>query len=91
MALIDCTIFGSAKNALTFGEHAVYYYNVGQRYTVKYSTLRGRDITALFGSIKLGDGPDLSLSGATDDGYLAHVIAELLRQIAAVFSPTPRP
>jgi hypothetical protein len=90
LALIDFTIFGSAKNALIFGEHAVYYHNVGH-YTVKYSTLRGRDITASFGSIKLGDGPDLSLSGATDDGYLAHVIAELLRQIAAAFSPTPRP
>ena len=88
LALIDCTIFGSAKNALIFGEHAVYYNNVGQRHTVKYSALRGRDITASFGAIKLGDGPDLSLSGATDDGHLAHVTAELLRQIATAFSST---
>jgi hypothetical protein len=83
LALIDCTIFESAKDALIFGEHTVYYHNNGERHAIKYSSLRGKNITASFGAIKIGDGPELSLSGATDDQFLAGVTSELLRKIAA--------
>jgi len=86
LALIDCTLWGSARDAVVFGEHAMYFHNGTASGKLPYKDLRGRTIKAGGCQVDLDRGMHCSLSGATDDGHTALVVAKLLRRLAELYS-----
>jgi hypothetical protein len=77
VALVDCTLFGTAKDAWVFGEQALYYHNVNQKHRIKYPTLTGALAKAEGSAIRIEGLAELSLFGAADDGYLTKLLLEL--------------
>jgi hypothetical protein len=67
LALLDCTVFGSAKDAVLFGERNIYYFNavasVERPGCVAYRDLAGRSITANGFEVSLGSGPGCNIAG----------------------------
>jgi hypothetical protein len=69
LALVDCTVLGSAKNCLLFGSKAVYYHNdraskSSGAGTIPYDELASRVVTAGgFGELSLGQDQYLNVSG----------------------------
>jgi ATP-dependent 26S proteasome regulatory subunit len=65
-ALVDCTVFGSAKDAVVIGSTAIYYRNCGKDGFLPYSDFPDRTFTALSNAdISLGRNLRLSLSGSS--------------------------
>lgn len=84
MGLIDCTVFGSAKNGLVFGTENAHYANVwtgkSRQGKIPYHDFPNRSFTMLGSSeISLDRGDTLVVSGSS---MKKEVIIDLLRAIA---------
>ncbi len=71
MALIDTTVFGSAKNCLIFSHTGIYYHNdwTGQQpggYFIAYSDIKGRSFTKVGAhEVNLDRGSSVDFSGSS--------------------------
>lgn len=67
LALLDCTVFGSAKDAVLFGARCLYYFNAvasdERPGRVAYSELPARSFTVNGFEVSLGEGPPCNLAG----------------------------
>lgn len=64
VAVLDCTVLGSAKDHWAFTDNALYYHVYGQRETIAYDQLKSLSYVPEKGSVLIG--PKLSMPlGAT--------------------------
>lgn len=82
LALIDCTVFGTASDAVVFGRKGIYFRNfTGHQGHVLYRQLSQLTIEAAGLYVTFGNGQVCDLTGSQFPG---DQLAALLREIAAV-------
>jgi ATP-dependent 26S proteasome regulatory subunit len=88
--LVDCTYFGSAKDALLFGKKAVYFSNGATSGFLPYSQFSERTFNHCPGSqtqVSIGEGIRIELNGSNLDAPTCIRILETVRKEASTVIP----
>lgn len=82
-AIVDCTYFGSAKNALIFGTRAIYFHNGGRSGFLPYSQFSQRTFNFRADNpnrVSLGNSEYLDLNGSQVSASICISMLEAIRE-----------
>lgn len=84
LGLIDCTLFGSAKDCVLFGEKAIYYHNVaGGEGKILYSYLPRLSFSVSGSSVLTSEGERINIVGSEINAQELQNILLIIQQLVS--------